>query len=277
MTVFFYFYKMSKAKAPIGMFDSGLGGLSVLKYVSDFLPRESFVYMGDSKYAPYGKRSKDEIVLRSKCITGKLLAHGVKLIVLACNTATAAAIEELRAEWPNIPFVGMEPAVKHASLMSKSGNIGVLATYGTLQGELFRKNQKKYGPYVKIHFREGEGLVELAENNHTNSSDAEALLTKYLQPMLDAGVDQLVLGCTHYPLFIPLIEKITKQKIHIIDPAEAIARRTKDLLMQHRMLKITGNSTENDFYTSGDAEKFKIMLENLMPYIEKQQVTLFNC
>jgi glutamate racemase len=268
---------MSKSSAPIGMFDSGLGGLSVWKVLDSFLPEESFLYYGDSSYAPYGNRSNDQIRKRSYCITEKLLEHGAKMIVVACNTATAAAIENLRKSFPEIPFVGMEPAIKPASLMTKTGNIGVLATQGTLNGNLFRKNQDKYGPYVTIHYREGAGLVELAENNMIKSEKARKLLTEYIRPMLQANVDQLVLGCTHYPLFIPLIREITDDNINIIDPADAIARRTKDLLISHRMMNTADGRTKPGFFTSGQPDTMMRMLQSIDPHLTDFRIETFNC
>ncbi|MFO7879376.1 MAG: glutamate racemase [Bacteroidales bacterium] len=277
MMVFFYFYIMSKSEAPIGMFDSGLGGLSVWKVVSAFLPRESFIYYADSRFAPYGSRSREEIIERSMCITDLLLKDGAKLIVVACNTATAAAIDFLRESHPDIPFVGMEPAIKPASLLSETGNVGVLATQGTFSGALFKRNREKYNPYVKIHFREGEGLVELAEKNMVNSAKAERLLRKYIEPMMQAQVDQLVLGCTHYPLFIPLIRRIAGDSMKIIDPADAIARRTKDLLMQHRKININQVAGKSAFFTSGKLQNLERMLISLVPDQQKSNISHFSC
>ncbi len=259
------------------MFDSGLGGLSVWKVLNAFLPKESVVYYGDSRFAPYGTRTNNQIRQRSFCITEKLLENGAKLIVVACNTATAAAIEDLRMAYPEVPFVGMEPAVKPASLLSKTGHIGVLATQGTLKGDLFRKNQDKYGPYVTIHFREGKGLVELAESNMVNSQQSRKLLSEYIRPMMQANVDQLVLGCTHYPLFIPIIREITGGAMNIIDPADAIARRTKDLLISHRMMNTSGNTMATRFFTSGNADSMLKMLHTVDKQSDGFDIAGFNC
>ncbi|MEA3448266.1 MAG: glutamate racemase [Bacteroidota bacterium] len=259
----FYFYTMLDADKSIGIFDSGLGGLSVWKYVAEFLPRESFIYFGDSKHAPYGNKSDAFITERCHHITRFLLDENVKLIIVACNTATAAAIESLRENYPHIQFVGMEPAIKPASLLSKTGHIGVLATHGTFKGELFKRNQEKYQPYVKIHYTEGNGLVELAEQGKVYSDEAEKLLRKYIEPLVENRVDQLVLGCTHYSLFIPVIEKITKGAIHILHPADAIAKRTKDLLMQHRILQTRKNHGENAFYSNGKTSNMLDVINQL--------------
>jgi glutamate racemase len=247
----------------IGVFDSGLGGLSVWKYVAEFLPRESFIYFGDSKHAPYGNKSKAFITERCHHITRFLLDQNVKLIIVACNTATAAAIESLRKTFSNIHFVGMEPAVKPASLLSKTGNIGVLATHGTFKGELFKRNQEKYNPYVKIHYKEGSGLVELAEKGSVFSDESEQLLRKYIEPLIENKVDQLVLGCTHYPLFIPVIEKITKGSMNILHPADAIAKRTKDLLMQYRILQTVNQQGKSIFFTNGEKKNMLKLLQQM--------------
>ncbi len=257
----------------IGVFDSGLGGLSVWKYVAEFLPRESFIYFGDSKHAPYGNKSKAFITERCHHITRFLLDQNVKLIIVACNTATAAAIESLRKTFSNIHFVGMEPAVKPASLLSKTGNIGVLATHGTFKGELFKRNQEKYNPYIKIHYKEGSGLVELAEKGKVFSVESEKLLRKYIEPLMDNKVDQLVLGCTHYPLFIPVIEKITKGSMNILHPADAIAKRTKDLLMQHRILQTREDHGKNIFYSNG---KTLVMLDIIKQLDIKAEPQIFS-
>jgi glutamate racemase len=254
---------MQDMKAPIGIFDSGVGGLTVLSRICDLMPKESIIYVADSYNAPYGELPKNEIIKRSEIITDFLLSKGAKLIVVACNTATAAAIDFLREKY-DVPFVGMEPAVKPASLLTKSGNIGVLATKGTLMGKLFKEKHETYGVYFNIHYTEGKGLVELAEQNMTESLEAEELLNSYLQPMIRKEVDQLVLGCTHYPLFINLINKITNGKVNIINPAEAIARRTKDLLILNRKLYLGEKKGVLTFYSNGELKIF----ENILKQIE---------
>ncbi|MFO7789270.1 MAG: glutamate racemase [Bacteroidales bacterium] len=254
---------MDKSNNIIGIFDSGLGGLSVWNHVAGFMPAESFVYCADSKFAPYGYKSNDKIIERSHVLTKFLIGHNAKLIIVACNTATAAAIESLRNTYPDIQFVGMEPAVKPASLLSKTGNIGVLATHGTFNGKLFKQNQEKYKPYVTIHYTEGAGLVELAEQGKVFSQEAETLLKKYLRPLMEQNVDQLVLGCTHYPLFIPVIEKITGGAINIIHPADAIAKRAKDLLMQGRIFRNDAVKGKTRFYTNGNRKSMDKVLTQL--------------
>lgn len=264
---------MQKNQNAIGVFDSGLGGLTVLRVLHEFLPHENFIYLADSNNAPYGNMSKAKIIERSRFITEFLIGKGAKLIVVACNTATSAAIDTLRAEY-KLPFVGIEPAVKPASLLSKTGNIGVLATKSTLGGKLFLEKHETYGAYINIHYVEGAGLVELAENNKIQTDETSKVLEKLLKPMLREKVDQIVLGCTHYPLFKTKIQDIVGQEVNIIDPADAIAKRTKDLLIKNRNL----NTAENpgiDFYSNGNHRIFKDMLKQVMPDLNNYSLSDF--
>ncbi|MDA3910665.1 MAG: glutamate racemase [Bacteroidales bacterium] len=250
---------MSYCKAKIGVFDSGVGGLTVLKQLVELMPHESFLYFADSAHAPYGNLSENEIVQRAEKITTFFLEKGVKAIVVACNTATAAAIDYLRQNF-DMPFIGMEPAVKPASLLSKTGNIGVLATKGTFGGKLFKEKHELYGQYINIHYAEGKGLVELAEANQIDSVETEKLLKKLIQPMLEINVDQIVLGCTHYPLFSEEIRKIAGVNVNLIDPAEAIARRTKDILIQNRLYCTKSSRYSLECYSTGRLDILHQML-----------------
>ena len=236
---------------PIGFFDSGVGGLSVWREVIKLLPHEHTIYYADSLHCPYGTKSPDEIIARANQIMEQLMAQQCKLVVVACNTATAAAIDYLREKYP-IPFVGMEPAVKPAALHSETGKVGVLATQGTFKGRLYHETLERFASNVQIIEQSGDGLVELVEAGKTDSEEAFALLQKYIQPMLDAGIDHLVLGCTHYPFLIPAIQKITNQKIVIVNPAPAIAQRVKFLLEQHNLLNTSEERTCPEFFSSGD-------------------------
>ena len=202
--------------APIGVFDSGIGGLSVWKELVSELPNESMIYVADSAHAPYGTKSRSFIIDRSRVITGFLTGRGCKLIVVACNTATGAAITTLRREF-NIPFIGVEPAVKPAAMESRTGHIGVLATAQTFRGEHFKRSIGLWAHSVELHVRAGTGLVELIENGMIDSPETRELLIKYLTPMVEAGIDQLVLGCTHYPFLIPIIQEILPAGIRIIE------------------------------------------------------------
>jgi glutamate racemase len=238
----------------IGVFDSGVGGLSVWQELVRILPCEEYIYVSDSGYCPYGPKPKEYVVDRAKRITEFLIDKGADIIVVACNTATAAAIDILRRSY-RIPFVGMEPAVKPAALNSASGVIGVLATQGTFKGELYLRTLHKFAANTKVMEQIGTGLVELVESGNTDTLEAEQLLLTYLKPMMDAGADHIVLGCTHYPFLSDTIKKIAGDSMAIVNPAPAIANRTKELLQSVRAAKddnIQNNgSTTNHFYTTG--------------------------
>ncbi len=219
----------------IGVFDSGLGGLSVWQALYDALPNESLIYLGDGKRCPYGSRSREEVMQFTEEAVERLLSEGCKMIVVACNTATAVAIKYLREKYPNVPFVGLEPAVKPAALTTKAGVIGVLATERSLQGDHFRKAEEKYGSEVKILKGVGEGFVEAVERNKENTLDTEALVRKAVQPLVDGGADKIVLGCTHYPFLREVISKVAGEGVEIIDSSEAVARRVMTLLDENGM------------------------------------------
>jgi len=220
---------------PIGIFDSGVGGTSIWKEIVQLLPLENTIYLSDSKNAPYGQKSKEEIIALSIKNTEFLLTQNCKLIVVACNTATTNAITYLRKKY-DVPFIGIEPAIKPASLKTKTNTIGILATKGTLNSALFEKTSKKIAKEITVLEQVGEGLVELIESGKLNSKEMTLLLEKYLHPMLKQHIDCLVLGCTHYPYLIPQIQKITKNKIQIIDSGEAVARQTKSVLAKNNLL-----------------------------------------
>ncbi|MEA1872891.1 MAG: glutamate racemase [Bacteroidota bacterium] len=250
---------MTSCNAKIGVFDSGVGGLTVLKQLVDLMPNEDFLYFADSAHAPYGNLSEKEIIHRAEKITAFFIEKGVKVMVVACNTATAAAIDALRQNF-DLPFIGMEPAVKPASLLSKTGSIGVLATKGTFGGNLFKEKHELYGQYVNIHYAEGRGLVELAETNQIHSTETEELLQQLILPMLKKNVDQIVLGCTHYPLFVEEIQKIAGPNVNLIDPADAIARRTKDILIQNRLYCTKSEPYSLECYSTGKLDILHQML-----------------
>lgn len=235
----------------IGIFDSGLGGLSVWREIRVLLPNENLVYLADSANCPYGPKTEAEIKERAFACADFLLAKGCKIIVVACNTATAAAIDGLRQKF-NVPFVGMEPAVKPAALNSKTGHVGILATQGTFNGRLFKETSQKFASNVELHVQVGHGLVELVERGETNSEKATSLLQEYLVPMLEKNIDYLVLGCTHYPFLRETIEKITCGSVHLIDPAPAVARRLKEVFNQNSIGFSMDLNPELQFYTNGD-------------------------
>lgn len=256
-----------KAAAPIGIFDSGLGGLSVWKAVRELLPYESMVYYADSAHCPYGPRTQEEIIGLSETIVEYLLDHGAKLILIACNTATAAAIHHLRAHY-GLPFVGMEPALKPAAERSKSGKIGILATEGTFQGGHFLQTKDRYAHDKEVHIQVGHGLVEWVEQGILDGHEVEQCLRSYLEPMIDAGVDQIVLGCTHYPFLRPVMERIAAGRAEIIDPAPAVARQVQAVLDQQGGLVLSGKLGTDVFYSSGNLERLKAMLERINPMLK---------
>ena len=244
----------------IGIFDSGLGGISVWQALYDALPNESLIYLGDGKRCPYGSRSREEVLRFTEEAVERLLSEGCKMIVVACNTATAVAIKYLREKYPNIPFVGLEPAVKPAALTTKAGIIGVLATERSLQGDHFRRAEEKYGSEVKILKGVGEGFVEAVERNEENTTETEALVRKAVEPLVTGGADKIVLGCTHYPFLRDVIAKVAGSGVEIIDSSEAVARRVATLLDENGLRAEENNKAEYRFLTFADeayAEKLK--------------------
>ena len=252
---------------PIGVFDSGIGGTSIWREIHDLLPNEDSIYLADSKNAPYGQKSKEEII--GLCIknTEFLLNLNCKIIVVACNTATTNAIEELRVKY-DVPFVGIEPAIKPAAINSKKNSIGILATQGTLNSKLFIQNVEKFNN-TKIIEQIGHGLVTLIENGEINSAQMDKLLRNYLEPMIDAKIDYLVLGCSHYPYLIPQIKKIIPEEIKIIDSGEAVARQVKNVLIKNDLLNNKGNKGNCIFYTNSNPRALKDILNFNYKIIEK--------
>ncbi len=215
--------------AVIGVFDSGSGGLSVLREIRKILPDERFIYFSDNAYCPYGEKTAEFVTSRSRAVTDLLLSKGASAVVVACNTATAAAIASLRAEY-QIPFVGMEPAVKPAASGTRNGIVGVLATAGTLKAAKYLNTKGQYADAVRIVERVGQGFVELVESLDLDSPHAESVVRASLEPLLEAGADTIVLGCTHYPFLLPLMQRIAPADVRFIDPAPAVARRLADVL-----------------------------------------------
>ncbi|MBA4153226.1 glutamate racemase [Flavobacterium sp.] len=242
---------------PIGLFDSGVGGTSIWKEIHALLPHENTIYLADSKNAPYGQKSKEEIIALSKKNTEFLLNKNAKIIVVACNTATTNAIKELRACY-KVPFIGIEPAIKPAANNSETHTIGVLATKGTLSSELFNQTVLNY-PNTKIIEQIGYGLVSLIEEGNIESKEMTQLLHDYLNPMVKENIDYLVLGCSHYPYLIPQIKKILPNHIKIIDSGEAVARQTKNILSEKVGLSDTKKSKQL-FYTNSNP----IVLKNII-------------
>lgn len=235
----------------IGVFDSGVGGLSVVRYLLQELPQESLIYYADSARAPYGNKSRAEVIRYSEEITQFLLDQGCKLIVVACNTATGIAITHLRATF-KVPFIGMEPAIKPAASASLSGKIGVLATSNTFEADHFNRTLNRFANDVEVFMTIGGGLVELVEQGKSQSEEVKQLLHKYLQAMVLEGVDQLVLGCTHYPFLLPVIQEIIPASVQIHDPAPAVARQVRRVLEQEDGLRNDFLPAKHQLYSSGD-------------------------
>jgi len=234
---------------PVGIFDSGIGGTSIFKEIHQLMPNENIVYLADSLNAPYGEKSKAEIIQLSIKNTELLLNIGCKLIVVACNTATTNAIATLRATY-DIPFIGIEPAIKPASLHTKTKAIGILATKGTLTSSLFHKTSNIYSKDITVIEQVGEGIVPLIEDGKLNSPELKELLYSYLEPMVKANIDYLVLGCTHYPYLIPLLTELLPNTVKIIDSGQAVAKQTKAILEQNQLLNNTKTKPQITFYTN---------------------------
>lgn len=254
----------------IGIFDSGVGGITIWKTLTELLPYESTYYLADSKNAPYGQNSKEQIL--NLCIknTEFLIEKGCKIIVVACNTATTNAIEFLRERYA-IPFIGIEPAIKPAALKTKNKSIGILATKGTLSSRLFNETSKKYLKGICVTEQIGEGLVTLIEEGKLESSALEQLLETYLRPMLKKHIDCLVLGCTHYPFLITKIKEITGDSIEIIDSGLAVAKQTKFILEKNKLLTPLKERPTHHLYTNLELETFKTFLtQNEHTHLHKE-------
>ncbi len=252
---------ITKPQQPIGIFDSGIGGTSIWKEIHALLPNESTIYLSDSKNAPYGQKSKKEILDLSIKNTEFLIKKGCKLIVVACNTATTNAIQYLRRNY-DIPFIGIEPAIKPASIQTKTGIIGILATRGTLNSSLFEKTSASINNNITIVEQVGNGLVELIESGKMHSVEMTNLLEKHIKPILTSKCDCIVLGCTHYPYLIPQIRKVVGNNVIIIDSGEAVAKQTKNVLNQRNVLSTSKNKAFNSFYINDKKDVLNVLLND---------------
>jgi glutamate racemase len=242
--------------SPIGVFDSGVGGISVLKHIHTLLPNEDLMYVADSKFAPYGNKTPEFIQERAVWIADFLIAKGAKALVVACNTATAAAVDLLRQKY-HLPIIGMEPAVKPAAAASKTGVIGVLATSGTLKSAQFAALLEHYGQQVEVVTQACHGLVECVERGELDSTATQDLLASYVQPLIAAGADTIVLGCTHYPFVRPLIENLVGDDVVLIDTGAAVAKELKRRLEDTRLFNGETQIGQVSFWsnsTHADAE-----------------------
>lgn len=254
-------------KRPIGVFDSGVGGISVLKHIHTLLPHEDLLYVADSKYAPYGGRTPAEITARCFEIADFLIAQNAKALVVACNTATAAAIDAMRAKYDlpsfNVPIIGMEPAVKPAAAATKNGIIGVLATVGTLKSAQFAALLETYGRNVEVVTQACVGLVECVERGELENQSTLQLIQQYCKPLIDEGADTIVLGCTHYPFVRPLIEQAVGTEVALIDTGAAVAKYLQKRLQELDLLDVAKEQSKVTFYTNSEAENAKQVISQL--------------
>jgi glutamate racemase len=250
----------------IGIFDSGIGGLSVWREITRQLPGENTLYLADQAHVPYGYRSMDEIKLFCVNIVDFLLEQGAGIIVVACNAASAAALYYLRNLYPDVPFVGMEPAVKPAAGRTQTGIVGVIATQTTFQGKLFAGLIAQYGTSVKVLTSIGHGLVETVEAGTLDTPETENLLNKCISPLINGGADQLVLGCTHYPFLMPAIQRLAGPGVSIIDPAPAVASQVARIMRQRNLLNNNSLKVCHTFFTTGQAGAFSECLQRLVAF-----------
>lgn len=245
---------------PIGIFDSGIGGTSIFQEIHALMPFENTLYLADSSNAPYGNKTEAEIITLSIKNTELLIKKNCKIIVVACNTATTNAIKTLRNHF-DIPFIGIEPAIKPAALQTQTKAIGILATKGTLFSELFHKTTDLYSDGVHIVEQVGDGIVQLIEEGKTNSDEMRALINMYLQPMIAANIDYLVLGCTHYPFLMSMLLEMLPKHVKIIDSGQAVAKQTMAVLQEKNLLNNQKQQVENTFFTNGSVEVLNDILE----------------
>ena len=245
----------------IGIFDSGVGGLSVFREIRKLLPEERYIYYSDNAHCPYGEKAREYVIERAREITKFLISEGAGIIVIACNTATAAAIATLREEFP-VKFIGMEPAVKPAALSTRTGVVGVLATAGTLKADKYLTIREKWAEGVRIVEHVGQGFVELVESGCTSGQKAEDTVMESIRPLIEEGADRLVLGCTHYPFLSDTIRKVAGKPINLIDPAPAVAKHLLDIMQENGLVHNDGFNME--LHSSGDKSILEKTYSNLI-------------
>lgn len=239
-------------RGTIGVFDSGVGGLSVAQALIELMPSQPLSYVADNTHCPYGPRPASEIISFSEGITRYLQDHGSEVVVVACNTASAAALMPLRQRFPETAFVGMVPAIKPAAALTKSGVVGVLATEGTLQGDLFEDVVEHWAHGVRVVSRACPGLVERVERGDIDSPETWRILSACLAPLVAEGIDVLVLGCTHYPFLMPALRRVLPQQVHVIEPSLAIAKQTRRVLSERGLLVAAGSPGIRRYAATGD-------------------------
>jgi glutamate racemase len=246
---------------PVGIFDSGVGGLSVWQEINSLLPDESVIYYADNANCPYGEKTQDEVIRYSTHATQTLVERGCKIIVVACNTATSMAIDSLRTAF-DVPFVGIVPAVKPAATNSKTGVIAILATAGTLKSRKFNETMKQFSGNTEVITVESGELVDIVENGLQGTKLSDEILRKYINPLIEKNIDHIVLGCTHFPFLIDDIRTIVGESVILDNPAPAIAKRTKFILESKKLTAPAGNKPQIRFFASGDISTLKNMVEN---------------
>lgn len=259
--------------APVGVFDSGIGGLSVLREIHQRLPLESLLYLADSAHVPYGEKSAEYIRARCQRIAEFLLKQGAKALVVACNTATAAAVNDLRAHYPLLPLVGMEPALKPAVAQTQSGVVGVLATTGTLNSARFAALLERYSGSTRILTQPCPGLVELIEEGQLDGLETRYLLEQLTAPLLEKGCDTLILGCTHYPFIKPLLQQILPPSVRLIDTGAAVASRLQQVLAERDALADGEIPASVHFWSTGDTEQ----TARVLPKLWGENCPIFAC
>jgi glutamate racemase len=258
------------ADAPIGIFDSGIGGLSVLRHIRADLPHEQLLYFADSGFAPYGDKPEQVVVARSLAIAKFLMQQRVKALVVACNTATAAAIKALREAYPGVPVVGVEPGLKPAAALTQTRTVGVLATEGTLASEKFTLLREQIAAATNVHFlaQPCPGLADQIEKGELQSAATAAMVRRFLAPLLEQGADTLVLGCTHYPFVQPLIEdlvkRITARPVSIIDTGAPIARQLARRLGELGLQRAAGGEGSLAAFTTGNVTSLASAFSSLL-------------
>lgn len=259
------FQSAASGRAPLGAFDSGVGGLSIMLEIRRLLPAEDLIYIADSAYCPYGTKPVEQIRQRSLDLTDFLVSLGVKAVVVACNTACVAGLDQIRRKHPELPIVGVEPAIKPAHECTRNGKIGVLATNLTLNGSRFTVLVEKYGTGVEVYTNPAPELVGLVEEGKLDTPETWELLHKYLDPLMEKGIDTLVLGCTHYPFLRPVIEKICGPEITVLDTGPAVARQTRRILERRNLRSSENAQGKETFYTSGDPAAVAEVIAKLWP------------
>ena len=257
---------------PIGVFDSGVGGLSVAKKIREMLPHENIVYIADSRYAPYGNKTREFIEQRSHALVDFLLEQHAKAIVVACNTATLSAIAQLRTNY-TVPIIGVEPGIKPATLLTKSGVVGAMVTLRTSQTESFHELVKRFSENVRIEVQACDGLVEQVEQGDLYSSTTRLLVERYVSILLSKGVDTIALGCTHYPFLIPIIKDLAGPGVEIIETGTAVAKQVVRRLTDENTLANDSNIGSDIFYTTGD----QMVVGKIVSYLWGQQEKVLPC